>query len=89
MSLGTPITCLRIPAELDAKIMAALDGANVNRVEEPYNKTTWILAAIREKLSHLERSRRKKHDSLPRQPETIQDTPSSEIEDGVPKNILG
>lgn len=58
MSKGSPRVTLRIPdAELQ-QVLACIDRANEYRRGEPYDLTSWILAAIREKMAHGKRSRR-------------------------------
>jgi len=58
MSRGTPITCIRIPPALLAEIDQAIDSNNVWRVDEEYNRTSWIIQAIKERLKKQERGRR-------------------------------
>lgn len=60
MSKGNPIIKLRVSREKLAEIMSAIDSANVSRREEEYHVSSWIRAAIEEKLAHLKRSKRKK-----------------------------
>jgi len=60
MSKGTPITTLRIPVELEVEMDLAIRSANWHSRIEPYTKTAWILAAIREKISHNKRSKGRK-----------------------------
>ena len=58
MSAGSPIVNLRIrQTDLD-QIDAAVQSANVNRRAEPYTRSSWIMAAILDKLDHLARSQR-------------------------------
>lgn len=56
MSKGTRIYSLRLPPELMDEVEMAIERSVGNRAAEPYNRTTWIIAAIREKLAHLKRS---------------------------------
>ncbi len=58
MSRGTPITALRIPHDLLTLVESAIQSANYCRKEAPYTKTSWIVAAIREKLAKGLRGRR-------------------------------
>ena len=60
MSKGNPIIKLRVSREKLAEINSAIDSANVSRREEEYRISSWIRAAIEEKLAHLKRSKRKK-----------------------------
>ena len=58
MSRGTRITPLRIPPAMLERIDQALAKSNRVRGDQPYNRTSWIMHAIAEKLAKLERSRR-------------------------------
>lgn len=60
MSKGSPRTTLRIPAELLRQIQEAIDRQSEFRRGEPWNMTTWIIAAIRERLDKQARGRRPK-----------------------------
>lgn len=51
------ILALRMDRELLEAIENAVNSANVSRREEPYTVSSWLRAAIREKLAHLRRSR--------------------------------
>lgn len=55
MSKGSRIVTFRIPAELETEVIAAMERANRHRNDEPYILSTYILACIREKLSHNRR----------------------------------
>lgn len=67
MSKGTKITGVRIPAELREEMKLTIARANVFKVDEPWNQTDFILAAIREKIAKMERSRKgRKRTSSPR-----------------------
>lgn len=59
MAKGNPIVPLRLNPKLIAIVDAAIASANVVRKEEPYTRSSWIKEAIRQKLSHLDRSKRK------------------------------
>lgn len=74
---GTKITTLRIPAELRKRIEAAMISANRTRKDQPYTTTAWIIAALMEKLDHLQRSRRPKRDLVSCQPD-MYDPPEPE-----------
>lgn len=56
MSKGNPIVPLRFPPQLldqvDAKIRRSLD----TRAAEPWTRTSFILAAVKEKLAKMKRS---------------------------------
>jgi hypothetical protein len=58
MSIGTPIATLRIPREIRSQIDAAIDRSKGCRKEGDYTLTTWIIAAIQEKLRHTERRKK-------------------------------
>jgi hypothetical protein len=57
VSTGSPVIPLRIPRELLAEIQAAMERASHYRQGEPWTRSGFILAAIREKLQKMERSR--------------------------------
>jgi hypothetical protein len=59
MSKGSPIVPIRFAdAELLAQIDAAVDSSVINRKDEPWTRTSFILSAVREKLAHMERARK-------------------------------
>ena len=65
MAKGNPRVILRIaPITLEA-IHAAIDGANVNRKDAPYDVSAWIRHAIDEKLQKLARGRAKSRKAEP------------------------
>lgn len=57
MSRGSPIISLRVPEDLlrDVQIVVHQTGAKCQG--EPWNLTSWILQAIRDKLAHQQRAR--------------------------------
>jgi hypothetical protein len=63
MSKGTRITPLRIPPDLLALIDESIVSNNAWRVDEEYNRTTWIIQAIKERLAKLARARRHRRTS--------------------------
>lgn len=54
------LVALRIPNETFAKIEAILARSVIQTPGEPYNMTSWILKAIKEKLDHLGRRGKRK-----------------------------
>lgn len=60
MSKGSPIVKLRLPGDLQAQVEQEIERTNCNRAAEPFTVSTWIRAAIVEKLAHARRSRCKK-----------------------------
>jgi len=60
MSKGNPIVKLRVTQTTIDKIVEAIQSANFNRKLSPYDLSSWIRAAIDEKLQHLERAKRRK-----------------------------
>lgn len=68
MSKGTKIITLRLPSILEDAIDAAIAQRNEVTKQEPWTRTAFFLTAIREKLSHMERSRKS---SRKRQTKTI------------------
>jgi hypothetical protein len=56
---GSPIVPIRFAdAELLAAVDAAVEASVNNRKDRPWTRTSFILAAVREKLAHMERSRK-------------------------------
>lgn len=53
---ASPVVPVRIPPALLTAIEAACERSRQTRRSEPYNRSTFILAAIAEKLAHMERS---------------------------------
>ena len=51
---------LRIPREMLAAIEDQVAKSVTHAKDEPYNVSSWIRAAIQEKLDHLARSRRRR-----------------------------
>jgi len=58
MSKGTRVYTLRIDEATMEQISGNIERANEYRREVPYTLTSWILAAIREKMAHGKRSRK-------------------------------
>jgi hypothetical protein len=60
MSKGTGKITFRIPAALESEIDRAINRHNANPgTRDSLNRTSFLLRAIKEKISHLERSRKK------------------------------
>jgi hypothetical protein len=59
MSKGSRIVGIRVEADLEAAIETAIASANYHSRIEPHTLSSWIKAAIREKLAHIQRSKRK------------------------------
>jgi hypothetical protein len=59
MSKGSPIIPVRIPVELLAELDAKIDTVNDRRKDEPYRRSSFIIAAIREKLDKYKRGNKK------------------------------
>ena len=59
MSKGSQVVPVRIPMELLDLINAAIESRNDASPQEPMNLSSWIRAAVREKLRHLVRGRSK------------------------------
>lgn len=81
-SKGTPITCLRIPPDLLDQIDQAIARAADHLPDEPYTRTSWIISAIKEKLRHQERGRkraRRRRDGTP-----TDQSPAGQAEAGRP-----
>lgn len=60
MSKGTKIITLRLPPGIEEDMDIQIEQRNEWTKDAPWNRTAFILAAIREKLAHMQRSRRKK-----------------------------
>jgi hypothetical protein len=60
MSKGSPIVNLRIPSDRLSLLDAEIDKVNRTRRDAPYTRSSFILAAIDDKLKHLKRSRGKR-----------------------------
>ena len=63
MTKGSPIIPIRIQPNLLDQINRAINNANANRRLEPYSRSSWILAAIQDKLAHLARARKRPSNS--------------------------
>jgi len=63
MSKGSPIITFRVPDDLLAEMDSAINSANWHSKIEPYRRASWIKAAIREKLAHIKRSKKRKKDA--------------------------
>lgn len=57
-SKGSPMVAFRVEQELLDEIERTIAKRNVVAFGEPWNRTDFILASIREKLAHMARSRR-------------------------------
>ena len=55
---GSPMVSLRIPADVLAAIVREVDRSMLGNRGEPYDRSSFILSAIKEKLAHRERSRK-------------------------------
>jgi len=58
MNEGSPKVICRISPELKARVIEAIQNRNRRTREEPWDFSTFIRIAIRDKLHHMERSRR-------------------------------
>lgn len=63
MSKGSPVIPLRIPQTLLNEMEIVIAQRNTLTLNEPWSRSSFIVAAIREKLAHMERSRSKKKTS--------------------------
>jgi hypothetical protein len=59
MSKGSRIVPVRMPPYLYAKLLECIERANRGRKYAPYSVGEWIRQACREKVDHLQRSKRK------------------------------
>jgi len=60
MSKGNQVIPVRFPKELLTQVENAVQSANATRAAEPYTVSSWIRKCIEEKISHLQRSRKKR-----------------------------
>jgi len=60
MSKGSKVLPFRIPAELLAEVDGVIERSHDTRAGEPWTRTAFILAALKEKLAHMRRSNTKK-----------------------------
>lgn len=60
MAKGNPIVLFRLTPDLLAEMDAAISMRNGHTALEPYDRSAFIRAAIREKLEHLKRSRKRR-----------------------------
>lgn len=60
MSKGNPIVPIRMSPGLIAQIDSLIASANKLRRGAPYDRSSWITAAIKEKIAHRERSKKVK-----------------------------
>lgn len=58
MSLGTKIVPVRVPPGLLEQIDQAVSASQDLRFEGGHTRSSWIIHAIRQKLAHMERSRK-------------------------------
>lgn len=56
---GSRIVPVRLDPELHAALVAEIEATNPRRRDEPFTVSSWIVRAIREKLAHAKRSRRR------------------------------
>lgn len=57
---GSRILSIRINEERERDLIAAMNSANLTRREEPYTLSTWIMAAIDEKIDHPRRAKKQR-----------------------------
>jgi hypothetical protein len=60
MANGSPIVPIRIPPLFLAMIDKSIASANRTRKLEPYNRSSWILNCIQDRLEKLDRSKGRK-----------------------------
>lgn len=58
MAKGSQICPVRIPEDLLRELTTAIRRRNAVSADAPHNRSTFILAAVRDKLKHMARSRR-------------------------------
>jgi hypothetical protein len=65
MSRGTNRTTVRIPSELETSLQEIIERSELYRHEGPHNMTSLILASVKEKIAHMERSRKSRKSRKP------------------------
>jgi hypothetical protein len=60
MSKGSRIIGVRVPKELEVQVEESVKNSKTYRFKGPHTLSSWIIAAIEEKLAHQRRSNRKK-----------------------------
>lgn len=65
MSRGSPILSVRVPADQLEVIDRVISEINARGLDPQYDRTSFVLAAIREKIAHRERSRLKRRRRKP------------------------
>jgi hypothetical protein len=63
MSKGTPRVTLRVPEELRSALQEVIDRSELFRAAGAWDTTSLILQAVKDKLNHMERSRRSRRKS--------------------------
>ncbi len=87
MSAGSKIIPVRIAEPMEIEIREAMQRANKYRREAEYDMSSWIRAAIQEKLDHLHRGRRFYLDPIPCEHETVESVAADEIPDCILPNL--
>lgn len=59
MSKGTPVRSIRIGSDLWAVMNEVIGQVNERRKEQPYDVSAFVRAAVRDKIAHIMRSRKK------------------------------
>ena len=67
MSRGTPFQSFRLPPELKAEMEQTIARRNDWSIQEPWTLSSFIVAAINEKLDKMARSRGKPRERMSRQ----------------------
>lgn len=60
MSAGSPVIPVRIPTALLAQIECEIAKVNLTWNVEPYTRSSFIISAIKNRIDHLHRSRKKR-----------------------------
>ena len=60
MTEGNPKVIVRVPEALRRQILAVIARRNARSRDEPWDLSAFVRTAIRDKLHHMERSRRKR-----------------------------
>jgi len=59
MSKGNPIVQIRLEPSTISKIESSIHSSNLRRQDSPYDLSSWIRHAIKEKLDKLARAKKK------------------------------
>lgn len=89
MSKGSPIVPVRIPQSLLHEISQCIDRRNLWTLREEWTTSSFVIAAIREKIAKMERSRRKRPRSIKRGSQNMTSTIAADQSDSAEQGSGG